>query len=91
MADIVVVRNKGKKDLHLAYNSKATVVPVGGEALVDRECAAIYFGDWTKRNDTTRRERTRPHTRRCQPCSGVHSGREAKHLRSSASFRHRAS
>jgi hypothetical protein len=50
VADLIRVRNVGKANLRIAYNSQVTVIPKDGEAFVDREAACIHFGDWTLRN-----------------------------------------
>lgn len=50
MTDFVRVRNVGDTDLRLAYNSQPTVIPAGQEVPVDRDAAATWFGDWTRRN-----------------------------------------
>lgn len=47
MADIVRVINDGLKPLRVVFDSRATIIPPGGEGIVEREAAVIHFGDWT--------------------------------------------
>ena len=50
MADIVVCKNLGQVPLKVAYNSRVTVIPAGGQGFLDREAAIIHFGNWEARN-----------------------------------------
>lgn len=50
MPDVVIARNKSKEPFKGKYNSVPFVIPAEGEALLDREAAVIWFGDWTTRN-----------------------------------------
>lgn len=50
MADIVRVTNLGSEDFKGAFNSQPFTIPAGGDAIIDREAAIIWFGDWTVRN-----------------------------------------
>lgn len=46
MAEWIRVKNLGDKALNLAYNNRSTIIPPGGEGLVDREAAATHLGCW---------------------------------------------
>ncbi len=50
MADIVRCRNLGSQDFKGSYDNKPFTVPAGSEAIIDREAAFIWFGDWNARN-----------------------------------------
>ena len=50
MADIVRVKNVGSADFHGAYDNRPFVIAPGSEAIIDREAACIWFGDWNARN-----------------------------------------
>lgn len=46
MADLVRVRNVGKKPERIAYNSQVTVINPGQDGFVDREAACAKYGVW---------------------------------------------
>ena len=50
MADVIVARNRGDKPFEVKFNSRITTIPAGGEAIIDREAAVVWFGDWEARN-----------------------------------------
>lgn len=45
--DAVRIRNVGKAPIQVAYNSQVTILPVDTDAFMEREAAAIHFGNWT--------------------------------------------
>lgn len=56
MAEMYEVTNLGDSELRCAFNSRLTVIGPNETKLLDRECAVIHFGDWTRRGDARRDE-----------------------------------
>lgn len=80
LPDHVRVKNLAEDNLVLRYNSQEYVVPAEGDALVPAECAAIWFGDWNKRNTDRKPDRNKEVTR-LRGLYGAHAGFEGADTR----------
>lgn len=54
--DHVRVHSDMDSDFHLQFNSRPYIIPAGSDAILPREAACIWFGDWTRRGDDRRKE-----------------------------------
>lgn len=50
MADVVIAKNESDSAFRGKYNNVPFVIPAGGDQIIDREAAIVWFGDWNARN-----------------------------------------
>lgn len=70
--DLVRVRNLGDRPINGAYGGTGYLIPVGGETLMERECAIKDYGDFDARNLSMTEEKLRFRDREFRRIRGIY-------------------
>lgn len=70
--DLVRVKNVGDQPISGAYGGNGYLIPVGGDSLMETECAKKDFGDWDSRNLSKTEEKLRFRDRELRRVRGLY-------------------
>lgn len=70
--DLVRVKNVGDAPISGAYGGNGYLIPVGGDTLMETECAKKDFGDWDTRNLSKTEEKLRFRDRELRRVRGLY-------------------